>query len=98
MWFIQDNKFKEWKKNGSLLWIRGNRKLLPSCQNFMTVEVFPVFQRAPARVSFGIQFPNDSGNRKLIVLSSSAVIEDIKHLLPAELRELWSPETVKTWV
>jgi len=43
MWFIQDNKFKEWKKSGSLLWIRGNRKLFLSCQNFMTVEVFPGF-------------------------------------------------------
>lgn len=29
---------------------------------------------------------------------SEGEIEDIKHLLPAELRELWSPETVKTWV
>jgi hypothetical protein len=39
MWFIQGNKFNEWKKNGSLLWIRGNRRPL-SCQDFMTVEVF----------------------------------------------------------
>jgi uncharacterized protein (DUF2267 family) len=29
---------------------------------------------------------------------SEGEIEDIKHLLPAELRELWSQETVKTWV
>ena len=43
MWFIQGDKFNEWKKNGSLLWIRGNRRLLSSCQNYMTVEVFPGF-------------------------------------------------------
>ncbi|KAH9966864.1 hypothetical protein BC827DRAFT_705047 [Russula dissimulans] len=24
-WFIQGNTFRDWKKNGSLLWIRGNR-------------------------------------------------------------------------
>lgn len=29
---------------------------------------------------------------------SEGEIEDIKHLLPAELRELWSPEVVTTWV
>ena len=40
MWFIQGDKFNEWKKKGSLLWIRGNRKLLFSCQNYMIVEVF----------------------------------------------------------
>jgi hypothetical protein len=30
-WFIEGNRFREWKANGSLLWIRGNRThLLPS--------------------------------------------------------------------
>ena len=29
MWFIQGNKFNDWKKNSSLLWIRGNRTFLP---------------------------------------------------------------------
>jgi hypothetical protein len=28
-WFTGGTTFEEWKKNGSLLWIRGNRKLLP---------------------------------------------------------------------
>src|SRR5712691_5730120 len=28
-WFIQGNTFREWKQNGSLLWIRGNRKPVP---------------------------------------------------------------------
>ena len=39
MWFIQCDRFNEWKKNGSLLWIRGNRVFLP-CQLFITVKVF----------------------------------------------------------
>jgi len=26
-WFTQGSTFEEWKKNGSLLWIRGNRAL-----------------------------------------------------------------------
>ena len=80
MWFIQGDKFNEWKKNGSLLWIRGNRKLLFSCQNYISLKFFVVIQRALARVYFGMQFPNDPSNTNLIVLSSSAVIEDIKHL------------------
>jgi hypothetical protein len=42
-WFIQGNKFKEWKKNGSLLWIRGNRMFLHPCQSFMTVDVHLIF-------------------------------------------------------
>jgi len=37
------------------------------------------FQRALARVFFGMQFFNDSSNRTLILLSSSAVIEDVQH-------------------
>jgi len=40
MWFIQGIKFDEWKKNGSLLWIRGNREIFPPSQPFMTVNIF----------------------------------------------------------
>ncbi|KAI9511100.1 hypothetical protein F5148DRAFT_422008 [Russula earlei] len=28
-WFIQGSTFRDWKKNGSLLWIRGNRTPFP---------------------------------------------------------------------
>ena len=28
-WFFQSDTFHEWKKNGSLLWIRGDRTFLP---------------------------------------------------------------------
>ena len=32
MWFIQSNKFNQWGKNSSLLWIRGNRVFPSHCQ------------------------------------------------------------------
>ena len=79
-WLIQSSKFKEWKKNGSLLWIRGNRMYLHPSQPFTTVNVRLIFQRARARAFFGTQLHSDCGNGKLIVLPSSAIIEDIKHM------------------
>jgi len=39
VWFIQGSKFNEWKKKGSLLWIRGNREIFPPSRLFMTVNV-----------------------------------------------------------
>jgi hypothetical protein len=51
-WFTQGNKFEEWKKNGSLLWIRGNRTFLCPCRPFMSIYAFPGFQRGRARVYF----------------------------------------------
>jgi hypothetical protein len=62
------------------LWIRGNRTFLRSCQLFDAVNVFPGFQQARERAYFGMQSYNGSGYRKLIVSSSSAIIEDIKHM------------------
>jgi len=79
-WFIQGSKFQEWKKDGSLLWIRGNRTFLPACQLFPTIKVRLIFQRARARVFFGTQLHGGYDDRKLIVLSSSAIIEDIRHM------------------
>ena len=38
MWFIQSDKFKEWKKNGSLLWIRGNRMFIFLASLSFTIE------------------------------------------------------------
>ena len=42
-WFIHGGTFDEWKKSGSLLWIRGNRKLLFSCSLLLPAEGFSVF-------------------------------------------------------
>ena len=41
-WFIQSNTFRDWKKNGSLLWVHGNRTHLPSFLS-PTVDSFPDF-------------------------------------------------------
>ena len=79
MWFIQSKKFNEWRKNGSLLWIRGNRKHLLLVRISWPLRFSLVFQPDRARVYFGMRFANGSINRKLIVLSSSAIIEDIKN-------------------
>ena len=78
MWFIQGNKFKEWKKNGSLLWIRGNRVFLP-CQLFITIKVFPLLSAGSGKsilwyaASQRFLFQETNG------VLSSAIIEDIKH-------------------
>ena len=37
-WFIQGHTFDEWKTNGSLLWIRGNRMLFLPRQTFVTAN------------------------------------------------------------
>jgi len=42
-WFIHGGTFDEWKKNGSLLWIRGNRKLFSPCPPLMTAKGFSDF-------------------------------------------------------
>ena len=34
MWFTQGSRFNEWKKKGSVLWIRGNREFFPPIQAF----------------------------------------------------------------
>jgi hypothetical protein len=40
MWFLQSNRFNEWRNNSSLLWIRGNRMSFPRSL-YVTVNVFP---------------------------------------------------------
>jgi hypothetical protein len=37
-WFIQGSTFREWRENGSLLWIRGNRVFIPSLPPFMILS------------------------------------------------------------
>jgi len=53
-WFIQSNKFNEWKKSGSLLWIRGNRVFSLLVGLSLTLKYFPGFQLALERVFFGM--------------------------------------------
>jgi len=51
-WFIQCSKFREWKKTGSLLWISGNRKLLPPILSDGTLRS-SIFQPVPVKAYFG---------------------------------------------
>ena len=78
-WLIQGTRFEEWKMNGSLLWIRGNRTptllVLPSSLTDPSAS-----QRALGRASFGTLLPSYSCHRKFIFSLSSAVIEDIKDM------------------
>jgi len=43
MWFIQGNKFNEWRKTSSLLWVRGNRTFLLLVNLYVTINLFPLF-------------------------------------------------------
>lgn len=54
-WFIQGRKFREWKENGSLLWIRGNRAPLPPVLPSRTLNPSPVPQLVRVKASSGTQ-------------------------------------------
>src|SRR6266850_7104131 len=51
-WFIQCSKFRERKKTGSLLWISGNRKLLPPILSDGTLRS-SILQPVPVKAYFG---------------------------------------------
>ena len=79
-WFSEGDSFNEWKKNGSLLWIRGNRKLLFSTHSALSLLIFsPILQLVLEKAFFGMQPLFCFLDRKFILLVSSAIIEDIKN-------------------
>ena len=82
-WFIQGSTFQDWKKNGSLLWVRGNRTLLhaslPSC---LLIDL-PISQRVPGKASSGAWFLACFCDIEFIFWISSAIIEDIKNMQEA---------------
>src|SRR5260370_38243903 len=55
-WFIQGSTFQDWKKNGSLLWIRGNRMLPSPFLPSYLLSYSPISQRAQERASCGTCF------------------------------------------
>jgi len=59
-WFTQGRTFDEWKRNGSLLWIRGNRALRSFSWPSQCLISSPVSQRDQAKVSFGTHSTNFS--------------------------------------
>ena len=55
-WFIQGNAFQDWKNNGSLLWVRGNRTLLsPFLPLCLLIDSW-ILQRVPEKASCGAWF------------------------------------------
>jgi hypothetical protein len=55
-WFIQSTKFREWKNNGSLLWINGNRTLKSPALRDGTLTPSPVPQLALEKPYFGTRY------------------------------------------
>src|SRR6266849_10037143 len=79
-WFIQGRTFDGWKANGSLLWIRGNRMLLLPCHTFMTANCLSGFSAGSGKSILWFVLHNHPGDTKLMLLSSTAIIEEIKHI------------------
>ena len=55
-WFIHGTKFREWKDNGSLLWISGNRTLIPPALRDCTIISAPIPQPALEKAYFGTRY------------------------------------------
>src|SRR6267142_2982319 len=55
-WFIHGTKFREWKNNGSLLWINGNCTLIPPALCDCTLIPSPIPQPALAKAYYGTRY------------------------------------------
>src|SRR5579863_97932 len=81
-WFIRGTMFDEWKTNGSLLWIYGNRAPLPHL-SFMVANISSGVIAGSGKSIFWYAFHKLSQRWALISLISSTIIENIKHLREA---------------
>jgi len=79
-WFIHSTKFREWKNNGSLLWINGNRTLVPPALRDCTLIPSPIPQPALEKAYFGTRYHQHSCDTQFMSLISSAIIGDIKNV------------------
>jgi len=52
-WFIQGSTFREWRGNGSLLWIRDNRTTYPVTPAFIFINPPLIFQWTRGKASSG---------------------------------------------
>jgi len=79
MWFIRGSTFEEWKTNGSVLWILGNRALLSLLDlhgySFLLRFDSGIRQKHPL-----VCGPSATLMTGVYLLISSAIIEDIKRL------------------
>ena len=77
-WFIQGITFEEWKKNGSLLWIRGNRALNSPLSFALHYSYFSA-GCGKTVLWYVVQFPT-SPTMEIHFFPSSAIIENIRHM------------------
>lgn len=77
-WIIQHKTVREWKNEGSLLWIRGNSTPLTPILHLWLLTPSPIAQRVQAKAFFGTQFFVVLVVKELIFSVSSAIIEDVK--------------------
>ena len=78
-WFIRGSTFRDWKEKGSLLWIRGNRTLLPPTLIVWRLTPLLIPQPVRVRASSGTRFFVSVCSKKFMLSISSAMIEDIKN-------------------
>jgi hypothetical protein len=88
-WFIRSNTFSEWRAfiPGSLLWVHGKRSFLPSSYAFSETDRFFLVAGAGKGVFWYVKlsiFPS----WELILLASSAIIQDIDAMQKAGLASL----------
>src|SRR5260370_37908255 len=78
-WFIQDNRFSEWKTSnvpGSFLWVHGKRVLIPSSYALVEAEIFIFVAGAGKSVLWYVKCLMFLFMEP-IMLASSTIIEDI---------------------
>ena len=64
-WFIQSTTFEDWKKNGSLLWVRGNRTLLWLFEFFLLLIYSFILQPVREKAFYGVWSFAFFGDRNL---------------------------------
>ena len=81
-WFVQSTTFEDWKKDGSLLWVRGNRMSLYSSIPFSFLFIYSLISQLVREKAFygALFFLAFFCDRTFIFCISSAIIEDIKNM------------------
>jgi hypothetical protein len=89
VWFVQGDTFSEWKwsKASSLLWIHAKRSLSPGISAIVETHNFSSFGRHSRTGKTILSYLDFSifSSRELIVLASSAIIQDIDTMKRAGL-------------
>ena len=88
-WFVDSDKYDQWKVTGSLLWIHGKRmSILTMALVFLCIWHTGTRQRAQGRVSYGSSLLQNVVPRNPLFSSSSAVINNVMTLCKARTASL----------